>query len=547
MPDLSFLNINFDFINTILAVLGFINLVFILIIILSNNLAGRFFYLIHLSTIFLWIIFMMMYRGIQEERLAIYFTYLLYAAAAYIPVTFSVFLMTFKKEFLFKYRYFFFFINILAIIILANLNKIILGVDMNFNGGEKLILFSNYVHFYNLFVLGAFFFSFFLIYDWYKKTNRQLERMQAVMMFTGGMLTVVLSLVTNVVLPTVGFFGYNWFGQVSTIFLTTFTMYSVNRYKLFDIKVILTEIIIFFILIISFIRIFVKTSMYDTYLNLLFLSVWFLFGIVLIRSVRREVDQKDRAIILADKVAKQNEKIELQKKSLQELLKIKEETLHIVNHQLNTPISIMKSATSMFQDKIWNEEKYLGVINNEIKRITDTIAQFLAAKKAEDGNIVLNKTKTDFTTLVKSLIDEKMLLKKVRETKIKINFSEEENIPPVSCDVSRITEVISNLLDNAINYSMKDIDVSLVTKTYKKQKVLVLGVKDSGIGIAKDSIEKLFQRFTRLDNAQKTRPDGTGLGLYVCKQIITAHGGRIWVESEGEGKGSTFFVSIPLL
>jgi signal transduction histidine kinase len=73
---------------------------------------------------------------------------------------------------------------------------------------------------------------------------------------------------------------------------------------------------------------------------------------------------------------------------------------------------------------------------------------------------------------------------------------------------------------------------------------VVLGVKDSGIGIAKESIEKLFQRFTRLDNAQKTRPDGTGLGLYVCKQIVTAHSGRIWVESE-VGQGSTFYINIP--
>jgi signal transduction histidine kinase len=237
-----------------------------------------------------------------------------------------------------------------------------------------------------------------------------------------------------------------------------------------------------------------------------------------------------------------NKKIASQKSTLEELLKVKEETLHLVNHQLNTPVSIIKSSISMFQDKLWDEAKFINVINTEANRMSETVAQFLSAKKAEDKNMVLNKTNTDLGTLVKTLIDEKRLLKKVRDTNINIRFKEVENLPIVNCDVSKITEVISNLLDNAISYSSNDIDVAVVVK----EKNVLLSVKDSGIGIKKELLDKLFQRFTRLENAKKTRPDGTGLGLYVCKQMVEAHSGKIWVESDGEKKGSTFFVSLPL-
>ena len=253
-------------------------------------------------------------------------------------------------------------------------------------------------------------------------------------------------------------------------------------------------------------------------------------------------DLENYAENLEKEVANKTSELESQKSTLEGLLKIKEETLHIVNHQLNTPISIIKSAISMYQDKLWTEDKFIKVANVEINRVVQTVAQFLTANKVEDGKFELNRTKADFNTLIRTLIDEKTLLKKVRETKVKINFKERENLPPVYCDLEKMTEVVSNLLDNAINYSNKDIDVSLDFK----DKNITLKVQDYGIGISKDSIKKLFERFSRLENAKATRPDGTGLGLYVCKQIVDAHKGKIWVESEGEGRGSVFYVTLPV-
>jgi two-component system, OmpR family, sensor histidine kinase VicK len=245
---------------------------------------------------------------------------------------------------------------------------------------------------------------------------------------------------------------------------------------------------------------------------------------------------------LNKQIDSQKSKIESQKTTLEELLRIKEETLHIVNHQMNTPISIIRSSIDMFEDKIWDEKKFLDVVKTETDRLSETIGQFLAARNVDTENLKINKTKNDFPTIVKNIIEEKKLLKKVRENKIELIYTSDFETLELEFDVGKITEVVSNLLDNAINYSTSTIFINIT----KNEKGLIFAIKDSGIGIPKESIGQLFKRFMRLDNAKKTRPDGTGLGLYVCQQIIQAHKGFIWAESEGVGKGSIFFVNLPI-
>ncbi len=248
---------------------------------------------------------------------------------------------------------------------------------------------------------------------------------------------------------------------------------------------------------------------------------------------------------LEKEVNLKTESLNIQKQTLEQLLKGKEEMLHIVNHQLNTPISIIKSSIAMYKDEIWPKEKFIKVANFEVDRVTKTVAQFLTVNKVVEEDFKLNKTKSDLNTLIRTLIDEKTLLRKVRESGIKINFTEKDNLPSIYCDLEKMTEVVSNLLENAINYSKKDIDVSLDLDSTEKN--LVFRVKDYGIGIPKEPGKKLFDIFMRLDNAKNVRPDGSGLGLYVCRKIVEKHGGKIWAESEGENKGSTFFVELPLV
>ena len=113
-------------------------------------------------------------------------------------------------------------------------------------------------------------------------------------------------------------------------------------------------------------------------------------------------------------------------------------------------------------------------------------------------------------------------------------------------DKDKMHEVIINFLDNAIKYS--DAGTILVQlKTFPQNpSKLLFSISDNGIGIAKEDILKLFIKFGRTDEARKIRPEGMGLGLYFIKRIIEDHGGKVWVESPGLGKGSTFFVELPV-
>jgi len=106
----------------------------------------------------------------------------------------------------------------------------------------------------------------------------------------------------------------------------------------------------------------------------------------------------------------------------------------------------------------------------------------------------------------------------------------------------KIKEIVSNFIDNAIKYTEKG---SVKVYMAKKESMLRLSVKDSGVGISKDTLPRLFDRFVRARNANEVNVSGSGLGLYVAKQLVEGHKGKIWAESEGEGKGSTFYVELP--
>jgi signal transduction histidine kinase len=111
--------------------------------------------------------------------------------------------------------------------------------------------------------------------------------------------------------------------------------------------------------------------------------------------------------------------------------------------------------------------------------------------------------------------------------------------------MNKIKQVITNFVDNAIKYTPKgSITVTLTADKIKNK--ATIAIKDTGQGLSKTSIDSLFDKFTRARNANKVNTTGTGLGLYVGRQLITGHNGRVWVESEGEGKGSTFYIELPL-
>ena len=150
----------------------------------------------------------------------------------------------------------------------------------------------------------------------------------------------------------------------------------------------------------------------------------------------------------------------------------------------------------------------------------------------------------DFKKLIEDVIGE--LKPNIEKKGLKFSFNCDPNQKyTVHADVDKLKQVVANLIDNSLKYTPSgSIELTLVRKNLEKK--VQLTVKDTGVGIAPEVMSKLFAKFVRSDNANKQNIYGTGLGLYVAKQMIIAHKGRVWAESLGDGKGSTFFVELDI-
>ncbi len=226
--------------------------------------------------------------------------------------------------------------------------------------------------------------------------------------------------------------------------------------------------------------------------------------------------------------------------------KLKTEFVSLSAHQLRTPLSAIKWTLKMFLEgdigEITEEQKeYLGKTYQSNERMIDLINDLLNVTRIEEGRYLYKPELTDPTAIVQDVVDA--LREQIKNRKIKFRFDRPKKaLPLIKADEEKIKLVVHNLLDNALAYtpSLKEISVFL----HEEKDGIEFGVKDSGIGIPKDQQGRIFTKFFRGTNAMKVDTGGTGLGLYISKNIVEAHGGNIWFESK-EGEGTTFFFKIP--
>ncbi len=238
---------------------------------------------------------------------------------------------------------------------------------------------------------------------------------------------------------------------------------------------------------------------------------------------------------------------ELQKANLhlKELDRAKSEFMSIASHQLRTPLAGIMGYLSMMVDGDF------GVVNKEqtpvmkdvleaTKRLIRMVNIFLNVTRIEAGRFILNYTKVPFHEVIEAMYKELKPTADIKHVTLTYNRT---LLPETEVDVDKIKDVVLNLIDNAIKYSPKG---SVTVSAESDGKKVHVKVKDTGVGIAKEEARNLFSKFVRGSGIARVEPNGSGLGLFIAKKIVEEHGGRIWVESEGEGAGSTFQFEIPL-
>lgn len=255
-----------------------------------------------------------------------------------------------------------------------------------------------------------------------------------------------------------------------------------------------------------------------------------ILGIFLIKSVHNEV--------------KQREELKIANEKLIQLDKLKSEFLSFASHQIRSPMTVVKGYASLIYDGTY------GPVSDEIKgaainikesadRLISLVGDFLDLRKIEEGRMEYHFEKINLSKIIGSMVEDFKLIAEKKH--LDLTFEASSNDIQFVADEQKLRQVIQNLIDNAIKYTDKGL---VKVELKEKDGSVLLSVKDSGRGISKELLPNLFQQFSRDASVRKIQ--GTGLGLYIAKEIVKAHKGEIWAESEGENNGTMFNVEMPM-
>jgi PAS domain S-box-containing protein len=241
---------------------------------------------------------------------------------------------------------------------------------------------------------------------------------------------------------------------------------------------------------------------------------------------------------------KQIEAQALEAENLRTVDRLRTELLANVSHELRTPLASIKGFATMLLDydkRLKSQEKreYLETIDKNADRLIELIEQLLEMSRLGVGMLSIKKTPTDVINLCRTTISEA----RVRSRRHDFILDLPQKLPRINIDDRRIRQVLDNIIDNAVKYSDSGTEITLSVR--KTGTELLFTVTDHGTGIPKKDLPRIFHHMFHSPRGQKIGVPGAGLGLSICKGLIEAHGGKIWIESE-EGVGTRCFFTLPL-
>jgi len=279
-------------------------------------------------------------------------------------------------------------------------------------------------------------------------------------------------------------------------------------------------------------------------------------------SLEEEVERRTKAEIAiqeqyqeievhAHELEAANDELQEACAKLQELDRMKDSLLSTVSHELRTPLTSIKSFAEILRDYGPDEEEgkeFLSIINDESDRLTRLINDFLDLAKIESGHAEWEIAPVQMPEVIRTSVQATEAL--VDKMGLSVYVDLEPGLPCVTGDSDRFIQVLTNLISNAAKFTPEGGRISVKVRTVEKSEsngsggMVRVDVSDTGIGISKSNLEVVFEKFAQVGDTLTAKPQGTGLGLPICKEIVEHYGGRIWVESE-VGRGSTFSFVIP--
>ncbi len=234
----------------------------------------------------------------------------------------------------------------------------------------------------------------------------------------------------------------------------------------------------------------------------------------------------------------------LKTQQLEEIDRLKDEFISIASHELRTPVTAVTGYLDLLKEKIPKEivlslEKEFVILDGLTRALQNLIGDLLEVSRIEQGRLKLSFEKADINQLITEVVTRIEPL--ARQKALALSYSQVK-LPEVTTDPQRFTQILTNLVNNSVKYTLKG---QITVTAEVKGNLIEVGVKDTGIGIPPDQMTKLFSKFHRVQD-EKTRDErGTGLGLWITKQLVEALGGKIYAESI-YGSGSSFTFTLPV-
>jgi signal transduction histidine kinase len=263
---------------------------------------------------------------------------------------------------------------------------------------------------------------------------------------------------------------------------------------------------------------------------------------LLILSVHHGIKQREQLEELTAQLAEANAR-------LQELDKMKSEFVSIASHQLRSPLTAIRGYASMVLDgscgKVSKDVKdAVGRVHEASGYMARSIEDYLNVSRIEAGNMHYEYERFDLKDAASKVVAE--LQPAAQERGLTLTFTSAcTRECSVYADIGKVRQIIHNLVDNALKYT-KEGSVIVTLEQVRNEEAAHISIKDTGVGMSSATIGGLFGKFVRTKDAQLINTSGAGLGLYIARKMMEEMGGSVTAESEGEGKGSTFHITVPL-
>lgn len=420
-------------------------------------------------------------------------------------------------------------------------NQIISGIDLV--KGLKVEDFGPLYSLYIVYIIFFFSIGYSALIGRFKKSEG-IFRTRLIYIFTGSAIATIFAITTNIFLP---YFFHNsnfvWLGPVGTLAMIVSVTYAITRHGLWDFKLVAMELFTSLLIIVLLVQTLVSEGKVAKIVNGASFLFMLFFGYYLIRGMLKETESRERIEKLAENLSGAN-------KRLLELDVEKSDFVSIASHQLRTPLTVIKGYASMLLEGSFGiinrptHKEAIDKIYQASQRLVLMIEEFLNISRIEKGDMVYNMARMDFRELVKEVIADLTAALKGEKLEMIFDSPRTEDFY-VTGDHLKLRQVVSNIIDNSIKYTPAGGKIEVKLTRDEKEGSIIFSVTDSGVGLTKEAIDKLFQKFSRAKGMSKLHTEGRGLGLYVAKQIVEAHGGNIKAYSPGKDQGSTFTAVLP--